>query len=81
MTAGVPLVPPAGRDEDIYLLQEGCWSDMGRLSEVTVGAIAAAFPYVMDKKYRWSDSKVRHPEREVPFPPHTPAALEASRPV
>ena len=52
MTAGVPLAPPAGREEDIYLLQEGAWCDVGRLSDVTAGAIAAAFPFVMDKKYR-----------------------------
>ena len=49
---GGRLAPPAGREEDIYLLQEGAWCDVGRLSDVTAGAIAAAFPFVMDKKYR-----------------------------
>ena len=50
--AGVPLVPPAGREDDVYCLADGAWHPEAEVPTVTVGMIEAAFPYVMDKKYR-----------------------------
>ena len=51
-TAGVPLVPPDGRENDVYSFADGAWHAESELPTVTTAAIEAALPIAMDKKYR-----------------------------
>ena len=50
--AGVPLVPPEGREDDVYVLVGDAWHAESEVPTVTAQQIAQQFPLVMDPKYR-----------------------------